>query len=611
MAHHHPAVELDPHGRIPLRDLLAEPLLRGRVLTGGLGMDRPVCWCLPLSEVKESDRHDDPEETSDLAGVAVHLPMDALADDDAPELVAGLARRGAAVLLARQGPHGGTDIATAVRSALRSGLPLVELDRIADYRRVSRLVGQKALAQTSHVLEYGSHVHGTLAGVLSLGTGLPAMARAIHGLSLCDVLILDSDNAVLAAAGFRPKGRATPEEVTEMLAERLPDRSHPDTRSGGTGVIELDLRRESATLDPAGVTGAEGAHEEHAPVRVVLAPILVGGEMYGRLVLIEPDWPPNGHDSAQHRVIVEHGATLSGSEMLRQRSVQAAEEQARGDFIEALVHGRFADPHELRARARHHGFDVEARYAVHVVSSAALLAAGRPDLRPATAMTRIAHAVEPADDRHTLAATVGSMIVVIRQIPPTDAADPLAEQRSVTHFAERLHHTLRSRAGTDLRVTHGRPGKGAAGVAASYHEARMAMGLARRTGAAPVCGYDDLRVFAAIKDVAASVEGQSFACETMEALRRVHSQTGDLEQVVLAYIHAAGNLNAAARALKLHRNTMLYKLDRASRALRMDIRTAEAQFMVWLAHHIETLTSVTSALADEMSPPVEDVAGVA
>jgi DNA-binding PucR family transcriptional regulator len=74
---------------------------------------------------------------------------------------------------------------------------------------------------------------------------------------------------------------------------------------------------------------------------------------------------------------------------------------------------------------------------------------------------------------------------------------------------------------------------------------------------------------------------------------------------VLAYIKAAGNLNAAARSLNLHRNTMLYKLDRASRALRMDIRTSEAQYMFWLAHHIETLTSVTHTLADELSPPAD------
>lgn len=572
MAHRHPTVEIDPHGRIPLAGLLAEPLLRGRVLTGDTGMDRQVSWCLPLSEIGEGD----------LADVAVHLPVAALTGASAPDLVAELARRGAAAIFARPGEGG--DLASATLSARRAGLPLVELAEQADYRRVSRLVGQKALAHTSHVLEYGSRVHRTLAEVLALGSGLPAMALAIHGLSRCDILILDADSTVLAAAGFGSDARATPEGVSAMLAERLPE--SPST-------VELD------------------GHPVDMPVRTLVTPIVVGGELFGRLVMVEPAWPPDDHDSAQHHVIAEHGATLTGSEMLRQRSVRAAEELARGDFIEALVHGRFADPHELTARARHHGFGIDARYAVYVASATALLPAGRHDPRPGSAMARLAQAVDPAEDRRTLAATVGSMVVVIRQTPAGGAADPLAEQRAVTHFAERLHRTLRRHLGADLRVTYGRPGEGAAGVAAGYHEARLAMGLARRTGAAAVCGYDDLRVFAAIKDVAVSAEGRSFARETLEPLRRVHSQTGDLEQVVLAYIQAAGNLNAAARTLKLHRNTMLYKLDRASRALRMDIRTAEAQFMVWLAHHIDTLGSVASVLAEELSPPAEDVADTA
>jgi DNA-binding PucR family transcriptional regulator len=72
---------------------------------------------------------------------------------------------------------------------------------------------------------------------------------------------------------------------------------------------------------------------------------------------------------------------------------------------------------------------------------------------------------------------------------------------------------------------------------------------------------------------------------------------------VLAYIAESGNLNAAARRIGLHRNTILYKLNRASRALNMDIRSSDAQFMVWLAHHIDTLTRVNETLNVELSQP--------
>ncbi|QFG25030.1 helix-turn-helix domain-containing protein [Actinomadura sp. WMMB 499] len=575
--------------------LLAEPLLRGGLVAGMAGLARPVAWCLPLSETRGPAARPDPDHpdhaclgpdpgdgasgarnagTGDLAGIAVHLPATALATAaEAGALVHELARRGAAALLAWQRPGGRCDLKAAAPAAERAGIPLLELRAEADYRTVSRLVGQKALAQTSHVLEYGVRVHRALGDVLAQGAGVPAMARAIANLAGCPVLVLDEDGERLAWERPQGDGGPDPDTVAAVLPADVPaDGGHP---------VELDVHP-----SPAG-----------DPVRVLVSGILVGGEAYGRLVIVERSWPPDEHGLAQHRVIAEHGATLTGSEMLRQRSVRAAEERARGDFVEALVHGRFADPYELGARARHHGFDVDGHFAVHVVSASALLPLGRDHLRRKLAAARIAQATEP--DGTTLTAAIGSTIVAIRQLAAS--GDPAAERQEAGRFARRLRRRLVPALGEDVRVTHGRPGQGAAGVAAGYYEARLAMGLSWHTGADSVCGYDDLRVFAALKEVAGSAEGRTFAAETLAPLRQAGG--GDLEPIVLAYIKAAGNLNAAARSLNLHRNTMLYKLDRASRALRMDIRTADAQFMFWLAHHIETLSSVTQSLADELAPP--------
>jgi sugar diacid utilization regulator len=570
MAHRH-ADAGDPDGMITVGTLLAEPLLRGGLVAGTAGLGRKVSWCLPLSETRRYA--EEPVGTPDLGGIAIHLPATTLASaKEAGALIHELSRRGAAALLAWQQPGTRCDLKAAVRAADRAGMPLLALREEADYRAVSRLIGQKALAETSHVLEYEARVHRMLADVLSQGAGLPAMARAIANLARCPVLILDEDGERLAWEG--PQGE--PASEPGSIAEGLPVNVRKDACP-----VELDVRP---------VPGED-------PVRVLVASIIVGGEPYGRLVLVERSWPPDEHDLAQHRVIAEHGATLTGSEMLRQRSVRAAEERARGDFVEALVHGRFADPYELGARARHHGFDVDGHFAVHVVAASALLPVGRDYLRRKLAAARIAQAMEP--EGITLTAAIGSTIVVIRQLAA--CGDPLAERQEAGRFAQRLRRRLLPALGEDVRVTHGRPGKGAAGVATSYYEARLAMGLSWHTDADSVCGYDDLRVFAALKEVAGSAEGQAFATETLAPLRQAGG--GDLEPIVLAYIKAAGNLNAAARSLNLHRNTMLYKLDRASRALRMDIRTADAQFMFWLAHHIELLGSVTQNLADELAPP--------
>lgn len=73
----------------------------------------------------------------------------------------------------------------------------------------------------------------------------------------------------------------------------------------------------------------------------------------------------------------------------------------------------------------------------------------------------------------------------------------------------------------------------------------------------------------------------------------------DLIETLIGYLSHGGNVNATARALNVHRNTMLAKLDRMSRALGLDIRVPDNQFTVWLAVRIDMLADVHAAVDRE------------
>jgi sugar diacid utilization regulator len=184
---------------------------------------------------------------------------------------------------------------------------------------------------------------------------------------------------------------------------------------------------------------------------------------------------------------------------------------------------------------------------------------------------------------------------------------PDAAMGAVAEYAAALHRYLSRRkdqAGRPVRVSYGRPVVGALAIPDSYREARMAHGLQDRLKLPPVCGYQELRVHAVLEEVAASRTGRSYAGDVLAPLRE--PATADLEATVLAYVAAGGNVNAAARELHIHRNTMLYKLDRASRLLGMDLRQAENQFAVWLAHILDLLAE-TGGEVDRVvgpGPPV-------
>jgi len=47
---------------------------------------------------------------------------------------------------------------------------------------------------------------------------------------------------------------------------------------------------------------------------------------------------------------------------------------------------------------------------------------------------------------------------------------------------------------------------------------------------------------------------------------------------------------------------VLYKIDKAAQLLGMDLRAADSQFTLWLAHQIETLSEVEAAVDLELNP---------
>lgn len=580
---------------VSVQRLLAEPLLQGVIVGGETGIENTISWCLPLSEVQGSILPTASSPAADLAGIAVHMASSALSTgNDTHALVSDLGQRGAAAVIVWRHRRADVNLDSAARAADAASLPLLSVPKESDYHRTSQLIATKVLAQATHVLEYGDRVHRTLGEVFAHGSGLGAMARTMSQLSRSPVLVLGLSGEILAQADVTHSGDryAAQRRFGTVVSEAIT--VHQQERA----LVAASGQRTGSHVRTVEVELSEGT------VHAVVAPVTVAGDAYGAVLVLERVWPPAEHDLAQHTLIAEHGATLAGSELLRQHSVHEAEERARDDFVDTLLHGRFTDQHELAARARYFRFDPQARFAVFVVTAPDLRSGRTPDNRRASEALRSLR-MGREDDLLTLTARIGGMIIVVHQLAAesSEHGSTLAEREARRAFADHLRRTLRERLGEEIRVAHGRGGTGAAGVARSYREARSAARLTEQVGGESVCGYDDLRVFAAIQEVAASEPGRSFAAEVLDPLRREDGQTGNLERIVLAYIRESGNVNAAARRLHLHRNTMLYKLERASRALQMDVRTADTQFMVWLAHHIDTLGEVQSALDNELAPP--------
>jgi DNA-binding PucR family transcriptional regulator len=195
------------------------------------------------------------------------------------------------------------------------------------------------------------------------------------------------------------------------------------------------------------------------------------------------------------------------------------------------------------------------------------------------------------------------MLAVIRQVAvPPDAASSEAANSQLAEFTRTLEQELSRRIRHPIAIGYGRPVRGADRIIDSYREARIALGLHHRLGMTESCGFSELRVYAILAELAGTPQARAFSRDVLGPLRSQRHSGADLEPAVMAYIAQAGNLNAAARDLHIHRNTMLYKLERASRLLQLDLREAEHQFTLWLAHKLDVLADTTSAVDHDLNP---------
>lgn len=549
----------DTGERLTLGRLLQERLLRSAAAAcRPRAADREVTWCLPWDQVMTGNEP--------LAGMLVY----ARGDQVNPAGVRSLEERGATALVIA----GGQDCGYV------AAMPVLAVSEAVAFHEVSHLVAELSLARETHVMRYGIDVHHSLVELLYRGGGLTTLCYQMSRLSASPAAILDPQYRVLAFEQGRA-GKLDPDTVAAML------------RSAVAPPGDAELQR-SAQVVAAIADGLQ--------LTCVTSPILVAGRHDGWVVVVETEHPPHPHDLAQHRVVVEQSATIVGTEMLRMRSIEQAEERTRGDFVHALLHGRFTMARELEARAAHYDFPVAASYGVIVADG--LSRSAEPEA--VTALFQYAKAAArlvPAEGATTLATVVGDIVAVIRQVDggrqpgAPDAADQL-----LAEYATALERDLARRCGHAVSVAWGRAVPCADRIIESYREARLALELHGRLGLRHACGFSDLRLFATLVELADNDKAQAFARDMLSPLRSQRAGVANLEQSVLTYIKSGGNLNAAARELHIHRNTMLYKIERASSILNLDLRQAEHRFEVWLAFKLDMLFETSRAVNREVMP---------
>jgi GAF domain-containing protein len=380
-------------------------------------------------------------------------------------------------------------------------------------------------------------------------------------------------------------GGGTPGEVAQLLADQL-----------GGSITLLDragavlARRDSASspgrtapgTDLAGLTDAiRSAHRsgrcttsvDSSGVARTAASVQAGGSHLGALLWSREATAGHGAPDDTDLRTLERATHILGLLILKEQAVAEASERLSGELLTELMVGSPGISPAQRARTRARNIDADGLDLVLVADS--------PTSSPAD-LSRHLH-----DIARECSGLAGEHLGRATMILPS-----VDDERTV----EEVHHRLRRTLGGAAVII---------GERVVNHDWARAFSLASRCGAvARAIGHTDLgattgryALYAMIFDTERVGELERFISDSIGPLLDYDRQRGtDLVDTLGAYYAHRANVAATARALHVHVNTLLKRLDRADNVLGVDWRH-ENNLELQLGLRLHQLRATTTASA--------------
>ncbi len=281
-------------------------------------------------------------------------------------------------------------------------------------------------------------------------------------------------------------------------------------------------------------------------------------------------------------LVLTYGADVCSIELAKSRAISAAVEQARGDWVQMWLSGTPADDDLLITRAAQAGFDIETRF-VTVVYRATTQAGSSLPLESLISLVR--------DDMHRRQynGAVGQYVDVIVALYPITDESSLARLRMIV---EETRQQLASRTPSGV-VTAGisRPCDSLSQLRESYREAKDAISISGELGEREGSTYyGDLKLYQLLLGLKEKNLKQlrRFYDESLRPLvEHDERKQGDLIRTLNGFFEANGNLAKAAVDLDVHRNTLVYRLERISELTGLDLNDADNRLILHLALKIQ------------------------
>lgn len=535
-----------------------------KIAAGKAGLDREVTWASRIRPTPPAFAHLTGGELVLLPDGVLDQLDERLTIDGAVHQLAGF--NVAAIVLSTAPSKAAKD------AAEETGLPLLLLPKGTDQGPLEREAARLITERRRDVQRRGQEVFRRLMELAIAGEPLAGVVRALAELSNRAVILEGRDGRLLAyqvGSGQGPDREA----VEDLLLQDRPQL-----------VRWLRTTTTSSAAEPPTTT-----HALDPQWGRVISPVIGRDGLLGSISLVFPQVAPSPDDAEA----TARGAAACAVVLAREQAAATARREVELHVLDEVLDGALRSESTLLQQARRLGHDLNAAHVAIVArfdqaSTAPVRAGGKDDRWDVLgeALSRIggARGVRPL---WRIRSNVAEIIW-----PVGTDADPTA-------IAADLQDGLAAMVGsktTLVSIGLGSIRDGIAGIRRSHQEAKHALVLGRRmNGPGLVTPFANLGVFRLIYAAENLPELHALYEETLGTLIAYdRANNADLISTLAAFFAANGSPKEAAERLKVHRNTVLYRLDRIRDITEYDLEDADLRLRLHLALCIHQALGSTS-----------------
>ncbi|MFN8521975.1 MAG: helix-turn-helix domain-containing protein [Chloroflexota bacterium] len=436
----------------------------------------------------------------------------------------------------------------AVATAERLKVPLFRIPDGAALVDAERAVISLIVDREAQVRRRVEQVYERLLASLIDDRGIAFLAQEIATVTGRQAAVLDEYFRVLATAPDSDEARAVGAAVGSSLLARGP---------------RLGASRAGTFTLPVGADVA------------LAVPLALRDTPAGHLVLIG-----SAQLSDVDAQIADRAARVLGIELAKQRAVTEAQLRLQGDFFDDLLSGAYPSEEAMVSRARWMGHDLDRAHVVFAISVdepdkvAEPVRQSRPPWLDALRVELPRFAAEALTREHHGVLTLA--------IP----CEPTLDREGARKLADRISVEL-ARAFPRMLITvgAGRAQAGVPGLASSYREADQALSIGRLLlGGGRIVHFEELGVQRLLFQLRENPELAAFYDDLLGRLQAHDERQGaELVNTIEAFFENHGNHVRTAQRLHLHRNTLLYRLERARQVLGVDLDDPETRLALQVA----------------------------